>query len=214
MSFISPIAGEDFSVRVVSKLDGPVPLRWANTWEISGGTGVTTIELLDIMNALAEFHRLLTCSTYQIERAILSTLAADSQPYDPEALHVESIDSYGGRSVAASEPYALSECVLVRKNVAYGRLGHALLRGMLREGDVSGGAGIVRLRDVSEIQADINGAITASGLDAFLGDGTGSQSYVALVTPGTLNNIERPVLGMTAVRMTAKKLNNKYFDRA
>ncbi len=213
MSYVTPTAGEDFSIRVISKLDGPVPIRWANTWEVSGGLDTTQELLDDIADGLALFHKALLLEQYMVEKVVISTLAADGQPYDPETFAVREVGLSGTRGAAGSQPYTLNACLLVKKSVAYGRSGSLLLRGMLTEAEVDGSTGLVKLANVAALQSNFDTAFNLGSLGSYLAGGSG-QTKLALITPGTLNNTEREITGMVVQRLTHKKLNNKYFNRS
>lgn len=212
MSVLSPVAGEDFSIRVISYLPGAVPLAWANTWEVSGGAAVTLVELQAIANALLSFHTALTLSPYIVDRAVISTLAADSEPYNVDNLAVVSWNTNGGRSLVTGDAYDLGATLLVKKVTAIGRHGNLMLRGYLKESDVNSPAGVVQLVSLGSVQTEIDGALTSSGLDDYLGLGILGSS-IALITAGTLDNEERAVESLLVKGMSRKKLNNKYFDR-
>lgn len=213
MSYTNPDAGEDFSARVIFMLDGPVPLRWACTHEFSTNVGGSSANIDTFVGSLKDFHIALLNPAFQVEKIVVSTLAEDSAPYDPTTFKVYTLGEFGTRS-SLSDIYALEQCLLVARIASSGRNGHMLLRGFLNESDVSSVGGKPSLNDLSAVQGEVNGAATTSSLDSYLSPAAPTDVQLYMITAGLLDNTEREISQFTVQRMTNKKLNNKYFDKA
>jgi hypothetical protein len=214
MSYVSPDLGEDFSARVIFMLDGPIPLRWATTHEFSTNVGGSSANIDAFVATLLNFHQMLLLEPYQIEKIVVSTLAVDGSPYDPLTFKVYEEGVFGTRAIPGTDPYMLEACLLITRVVSSGRNGHILLRGMLGEGDISSSGGRVALADLSAIQTEVATALGDSALDAYMAPALPEDVQLYTIRPGLLDNDERPISNFLPKRLTTKKLNNKYFDRA
>lgn len=205
-------AGEDFSVRVIMKAPGIVPLYWANTWECSSVLGSTSDgDWVSFADSLAQFHAGLLMPPFIVDRVVVSTLATDSEPYDVTKLAVFEQNKLGVRP-AAGDISPLWNCVLVKKLVLPGRLGNLLLRGWLTEGDLNSPGGVPSLADKDGLQGELDAVVSASGLNNyFLSDAV--NLTLMMITTGLIDNTERIIGGLSVAGLTQKKLNNKYFDR-
>lgn len=204
--------GEDFSARVIFSAPGIVPQRWAVTHEFSTNlTAPTDAEWQTFADSMAAFHLGLLATSFQVERVVISTLAADGAPYDPTTLGVFEYAEFGTR-VGTGDIAPLVNCLLVKRIVTNGRLGNMMLRGLLQEGDLNSPGGIPGLTDKPGLQGELNTALTDSGFSGYLaGDAVNIQLY--MITLGLVDNTERAVTDFLVQGLTAKKLNNKYFDR-
>lgn len=206
------VPGEDFSARVIFKAPGIVPLFWAVTHEFSSNVGGTSDDdFATFAGSLAGFHQVLLNPAFLIDRVVVSTLAADSEPYDVTKLAVFEQNLPGAR-VQSGDILPLNNVVLVKRVVVGGRLGNMLLRGMLQEGDVASPGGVPGLSDMETMQTDVETAVTASGLGDYIG-GSLSNLQLYMITKGLVDNTERPITGFRVAGITNKKLNNKYFDK-
>lgn len=214
MSYVDPGVGEDFSARCIFKLDGPIPLRWAVTHEFSTNVGGDSGSIDGLVETLATFHTSLLLPVFALEKIVVSTLAEDGSPYDPTTFKVYEFGAAGTRTGPTGEAYALESCVLVARVASSGRNGHMMLRGYLTEDDVQAVGGRVSLADLGAVQGEITDQITVSGLNAFLSGGSPADAQLYMISPGLIDNDERAISTFLAQRLTSKKLNNKYFDRA
>jgi len=206
------VPGEDFSARVIMRAPGIIDQFWACTHEFSSNGGGTIDSAFEAFaTSLAQFHSGCLRESFFVERVVISTLARDSSPYDVTKLAVYEF-GLAGALTASSDVLPLWNVVLVKRLVPNGRLGNMLLRGMLSETDVSSPGGVPQLTSKENIQTVIDNSIASSTLGDYIGsEATNLQLY--MITPGELNNIERPVMGFQVSRLTYKKLNNKYFDK-
>lgn len=213
MSYETPGLGEDFSARVIFKLDGPIPLRWAVTHELSTNIGGDSTALDTAAAQIESFHVRMLLEPYQVEKVVLSTLAADSHPYDPTTFKVFDFNAFGTRSAGDNDVYDLNNVLVVNRTVSFGRLGHMFLRGTLHEGDVSSTGGRVALNDAAALNTELQSAVTASGIGSLL-SGTATDVQLYMIRPGLVDNEERAISGFQVSRLGQKKLNNKWFNRS
>jgi hypothetical protein len=205
------VPGEDFSARVIFRAPGIVDQRWAVTHEFSSNVGATEDgSFRDFADSLAVFHLNLLMPAFFVERVVLSTLAADSAPYDPTTLAVYEYNTAGQRS-ADGDIIPLANVVLVKRLVPNGRLGSMLLRGMLTEADISSPGGVPQITSISAMQVEVSDVVDAQLAPYLSAAATDLQLY--MITLGLLDNTERAISGYLVKSLTNKKLNNKYFDR-
>lgn len=212
MAIGTGVPGEDFSARVIFKAPGIRPQYWAVTHEFSSNVGGTSdADFSAFADKLALFHASLLNTAFQIDRVVISTLAEDSSPYDVTKLAVFE-QSLQGLRTSSGDVAPLVNVVLIKRVVVGGRLGNMLLRGLLQEGDLASPGGVPALADQAGLQDEVNAAVTSSGLEAHLGDPLANlQLY--MITKGLVDNIERAIQYYIVAGLTAKKLNNKYFDK-
>lgn len=215
MSYSLPLPGEDFSLRIIFKLDGARPLYWATTHEFSTNTGGSSANIDTFVGHAIAFHQLLLLTPYQIDRAVVSTLAEDGDPYDPETFKVYPSGAFGSRPLDGEDAYDLNIALLISRNVGFGRLGHMMLRGLLTEGDLTSIGGVVQLADRAGLDAELQSAIGGSShFHDYLSGDSPADVQLYQIRPGTLDNEERPISGYSVQRATSKKLNNKYFRKS
>jgi hypothetical protein len=213
MSVEEPGPGEDFTARVIMQLPGAVPLRWANTYELSTNVGSDFTAWQPFADALANFHLAMLQSPFLVESVVISTLVADSAPYNPSNLAVFDYAQHGQRAnVSGDNIYALNNCLLVKRLVPVGRHGNLLLRGFLTEADVTSTGGIVELTSISGCESIMQDALSASGLSGYYGTAA-ENIQLYMITAGLIDNVERVITDFRVKGLTSKKLNNKYFNR-
>jgi hypothetical protein len=117
-----------------------------------------------------------------------------------------------GTRVGTGDIVPLVNCLLVKRVVSNGRLGNMLLRGMLQEGDLNSPGGIPGLTDKAGLQTEVQNALTATEFDFYL-SAAAENIQLYMITKGLIDNTERAVNSFLVQGLTAKKLNNKYFDK-
>lgn len=213
MPYIDPGLGEDFGLRVIFKLDGPIPLRWAVTHEFSTNIGGSSSNIDDFATSMMGFHQKLLLEPYEIEKAVVSTLAADGSPYNPETFKVYDGLGFGTKDPDGADVYDLNNVLVCTRAVEFGRQGHMFLRGFLTEAEVTSVGGRVALLSQTNTDSVVQAAYTSSGIDSFVAGGaTDVQLY--MITLGLVDNSERAIQGFKAIRLGQKKLNNKWFNRS
>lgn len=214
---------ELFSVRIYKRLIGRPDLVWANTYELraTASEANPSAKIQAVCRVLAAWEAKFHYNNVEFDRAIFSTLVPDGEPYDPGAFASVSVaDIVGGKTLGTgNSPLPLNICLLIRKQVSFGRAGRNLYRGALVEQDVSAPAGSAVLDSAPQasIQAAVNGAITGPGIATNTGifDALNQQGVDLVMAGnqlGVAGNI-RSVLGLSVSGVVIKPVNNRYFDR-
>jgi hypothetical protein len=186
------------------------PVRWHNTHEFdtAGITGGALVNENGLVNALVAFHRALLLPNFSVEAVTLSSYAADSQPYNPDVLFSRTVmlrGVYGGQPEGSAEVLPLTNCLLVKRAVNAGREGNMLLRGMLKESDISSDplTGAIHFTSPTAIQTvleekwtQLKTGLTSAGVDMALLSGPNGAS-------------SRLVTGLILKGITNKQLRNK-----
>lgn len=150
-----------FDVKVVYGVNAPLGRQeWNANWQIeaSGATGVE--DFTTIAEAFASFHRGLLFSYYDVDRVVISTVEADSKPYDPSAVFSLPV-AMPGLETPTGVAFPLTDVIHVRKLCGFGRNGHLFLRGGLATDNVTSSSGVPRLVSPSAINTAL---ITAFGV--------------------------------------------------
>jgi len=200
-------AGEVFTVRVYKTYN---LFRWANTYEIvavndQNNTGEAF--WYEIANKFANLEKTIHLSFCYIDRVVISSYVPDGQPYNPTSFISLPVGVYGDYPVSV-EPVPASLCMLVRKNVTYGRDGRNIYRGTLREDDVNGAFPEARL-SLSR-RNNVQNAFNAFYTDFF----TNTIFNICLARgkpqPTDIRQVTNFVVEGNVV---SKKPNNRYFKR-
>jgi hypothetical protein len=148
-------------------------------------------------------------AAYTLDRIIISSYVADSQPYDPFTF-VSYTVSLPGQFTSGSNPLVpLQLCVLAKRLTNFGRQGSLLYRGIVtrNETTVTPTGTVISAARVTAIENALNNFLTAIrqlGFDLVMARG---REQVEI---GTL----RRVVGIEVKQdMRFKKLNNRYFDK-
>jgi hypothetical protein len=204
---------EVLTVRTYKVVPG-AQIAWANTYELivdnpSQDVNEVTTRLNNLRNAFVTLERGLLNVAYTLDRVIISSYVADSQPYDPFTF-VSYTVSLPGQFTSGSNPLVpLQLCVLAKRLVAFGRQGNLLYRGIVtrNETTVTPTGTVISAARVTAIETALNNflnAIRQLGFDLVMARG------VQQVEVGTL----RRVTGLEVKQdMRFKKLNNRYFDK-
>lgn len=207
MPLQSVTTGEVFSVRVY-KTSGQY--MWANTYEIVavGNEGNANEAFwTSIAGAFRVLEQQIHWAFVKIDRVVISSYVPDGQPYNPTSF-ISLPAGVFGTYQDTFDIVPASLCVLVRKNVTYGRDGRNLYRGVLSEKDVVGGFPEARLSTQrrSELQDIFNNFYTFllqnTIFNVCLASGNPNPTNVRLV-----NNF------VVEERVVSKKSNNRFFKR-
>lgn len=206
----------NFSARTIMRADtAGGPVRWANVHEFdaTGWTGDLFLNQVALFEGIAAFHQSLLSPAFWVESVTISSAAEDGRPYDPETLFTRTAMLRGTRGIVANQAKLLPlvNVLHVKKAVSAGREGNMLLRGFLTEEDIQSDplTGAVTLVEFSAIQTEVSQAWAT--LNTALSTG-GAKMVLMKVVDGTVSQV-REVSGLLAKGVTAKKLNNKYFDK-
>lgn len=136
------------------------PQYWRNTWEIDLGIGGFWANNLEtVAQAFATFHKTFLLPVFTIDHVVVSTIAADGEPYNPDTFSVTPINQAGTRTLPSGEhALPLVNVLHVRKTVVRGRPGRLMLRGALGTSDiVSDISGVTKLADPAGLESGIDG---------------------------------------------------------
>lgn len=217
MTVTSLTPGETFTARLYKRLTTNPALGWANSYEVEyTGSLVTSggAALLESMaQVVVDFEQVFHMPQVRFDRCVISTAVEDGVPYNPATfISVDASASVGGRGTDGSGLEPLHTCLLVRRQVPYGRQGRALYRGALQDSETTAQAGQIALTSAAQASigtiiqsasADFLAALDAIGFSLVMRGGT--------TVGGTVD--VRTVQGMSLAGATFKQLNNKYFDR-
>lgn len=133
---------------------------WSNRYEIMADVATDGGV---IGSAFAEYSKSLLLHNFWVDHVVVSTLAPDSEPYDPDVLTVWPVNERGNIGAAASlEALPLTTVLHLSKFVSSGRLGRIFLRGYLQEGDITSDLnGGVSLANPGNIQITVTNAYSA-----------------------------------------------------
>lgn len=210
MSLAAPSAGEVFTLRVYKTLSANPGIAWANNYELQALEGATNIDLLVASATVVAYEAAFHASTVKFTRYVLSSWAADGEPYNPDTFQVTPLTTVGARSLAGTEMQPLQICAKVAFRPAFGRTGYRLYRGALGETEVSAGAGTPAL--VAGTYFGDTGAGTFTDAAAILGPYlAGGEENVKIVLKSQQG--VRQVGQVVVSGVTVKKFNNRFYDR-
>jgi hypothetical protein len=205
--------GEPITVRVY-KLVPNAPVAWANTYELISRQAVSDIQgasstLMNLKNIIVAFERSILNAAYIIDRVICSTYVADGSPYNPYSFASFAVNLPGLYSTPGNLLLPLQLCTLVKRVVAFGRLGNLLYRGIVTSTDAtitSSGTVIKqsRLENIQNALSDFMGNLANNGFDLAMVRGTTTPETQTLRLVSSLS---------VKPDMRFKKLNNRYFDK-
>lgn len=220
MSVTQWSGGEVFSVRVYKSLVGRPDLVWANAYEVqydenSPGISDPAASAAEACRSFVQFEQAFHLPTVRFNRVVFSTLVPDGQPYNPASfVSFDASDAAGSRGTDGTNPEPLSTCLFVRREVAFGRNGRVLYRGVLLGSEVSSQAGEADL--VTAAQANLGGTIDTA-YTALLTDLSEYSLLPVMAAASPIGQgalIVRNVTQLTVAGVTIKSTNNRYFDRA
>jgi hypothetical protein len=190
-------------------------IAWANTYEVivdqpTIDPSQTVQRLSALRNAFVTLERGLLNAAYILDRIIISTYVPDGTPYNPFTFVSYTISQPGTYFTPGNPLLPLQFCTLIKRIVNFGRQGSILYRGAVAANDaiVTSGGTLIETARRNVITGLFNSFISAvqqAGFDLVMARGREA------VEIGTL----RRVAGIEVKdKMTFKKLNNRYFDKA
>ena len=210
MSVVAYVADDLFTFRITKYLSTNPDNKWVNSYEFKATEAGTEGELLTLGGILVDFEAALHRNAVVFDRILISTWSPDSVPYDPETFISSSLTAVGGRGTDA-DLVPLSTCLSVTRQASSGRFGHIYYRGALDEEDVSSPAGKSILTNRAEWQTLIDGAILSSGLEDYIGLGTGGGFELSMVNADGTQ--VRKVNALFAQGVAQVKPDHKWFNR-
>lgn len=212
MSYVEPQAGELFTVIIDKRMASNPALTWRNTYEALAVSDATSADLNDLAGQLVAFERQFHLPAVEFTQFRVSTLAPDSDPYNPENfITVPLAAGLNGLRVAPGQIEPLQMCFYVKRQVASGRQGKILYRGVLDETAVESPSGVPRLTDADAWTEIVGDAIAATTIDSYFMGGA-SNIKLCMAYNGVTASV-RLVQSFVASGVTIAKYNHKYYDQ-
>jgi hypothetical protein len=207
MPLQSVSTNEVFTVRVYKLYN---QYRWANTYEIVAvsdqqNTGETFWRQL--ADRFASLESSILFQPIQVDRIVISSYVPDGTPYNPTSFISLPYSIFGTRP-ADVEILPAEICMVVRKNVVYGRDGRNFYRGTINESNMVSGfpSATLNTQHLNAMQNIFSNWYTSFVNNTIfrvcLASGVPQPTDVRIVT----NFVVEP-------RVTSKKSNNRYFKR-
>ena len=212
--------GEVFTARIYKRLTSRPDVLWANTYEFFATQAVPDAELsaVQVLITLATWESQFHSADVTFDRGVFSTHVEDGTPYDPTSFVSTGFVAIVGRRAAPSEPLSLQNCLLVRRQVGFGRTGRLLYRRAVFEGDVSapGGEPALGTGPLTAIQALVgggwDGGAESPGVLEWVQTGFGLDMVMVGRNPLSPGNI-RVVDSLQVAGVVVKDYNNAFYNR-
>lgn len=210
----TPLTDDVLSVRVISALPSANPLRWANTYEVQRRNLLAVLTEADLITLATLFqtaHRAHMTDVAMVERVVVSTYVPDGGVYSPVTFATFPFDSFGVVSNSTTL-LPLSNVLFVERKTALGRAGRMFVRGVLGEANITSSGGMADL--TAPDRTAWNSSLNLAFVELLPG---GASPWKLVMASGLALGLPTSVRDVTALHVrgiTAKKLNNKYFDRA
>lgn len=130
-----------YSIRTYMHYDVRPSDFWTCTLEYNIDDTVESPEMTSVCDELVNGIKEILLANVVIDRVVVSTWVADSDPYDPEALRTISYGVMGARGFTLTAPVADSLTLFIRKDVGSGRTGKIQLRGTLLNAQLDSDSG-------------------------------------------------------------------------
>jgi len=132
---------EVLTVRTYKIVPG-AQIAWANTYELivdnpSQDVGEVATRLFNLRGAFVTLERGLLNVAYVLDRIIISSYVADSQPYNPFTFASYTIGLPGQFTSGTNPLVPLQLCVLAKRLVDFGRQGSLLFRGIVTRNETT-----------------------------------------------------------------------------
>lgn len=220
MSVNSWEAGEVFTARIYKRLSTRPDVLWANTYELFAVQALPDAEAAaaQVLTGLAIWESQFHSVDVTFDRGVFSTHVEDGAPYDPTSFAATGFVGVVGRRGAPSEPMSLQNCLLVRRQVGFGRTGRLLYRRAVFEGDVSapGGEPALGSQSLTVLQDLVNGGwdggAESPGVLEWLRTVYGLDMVMVGRNPLSPGNI-RVVDGLQVAGVVVKDYNNAFYNR-
>ena len=200
--------GEVFTVRVYKLFN---QFRYANTYEIvakADANATNEAYWKNVADQFVDLEKDIHLTFIQIDRVVISSYVPDGLPYNPTSFISIPYNVYGTSNISGFDIVPANMCMIVRKNVIFGRDGRNFYRGTMTEAHMVGGFPEATLSDArrNDVQTRFNAWYTtflnATDFSVCLASGKPNPTNVRVVTNFV---VER--------RITSKKINNRYFKR-
>jgi uncharacterized protein (DUF3820 family) len=200
--------GEIFTVRLYKRSAG---LVWGNNYEVRATQDVPLAQtaIIDLVNRLVQLEAPIHRPEVVIDRAVVSTYARDSRPYNPDAFTSIPVNTPGTNS-GGGDSLPVEYCLFVRRSVPTGRVGKLLYRGTLSEAAVT-------VEGLRAVLAPTFRDAFQSSINTWWGTKwqVGANPFELVMASGD-ENIQVRVVQALAVsnRIVIKQWGNAYFDRS
>lgn len=181
MSVLDFGEGDLFVIRVIKFLSTNPDNKWSNAYEFKATAAGDSVTLNSLVASLIIFEQGLHFSTVHFDHVIVSTWAADSVPYDPEAF-LSVPQTAVGLVGDAGAPLSLDNCLSVRRVAASGRFGHLFYRGTLAEGMVEAPAGKSVLTTPTALQDAVDENLDTSEFNLYIGNPASAPIQLVMIS--------------------------------
>ncbi len=204
-------AVNDLFVARIKKNHVSNPSRsWQNSYEFVANSAGSLSDLAAMADTLLNFEAQIHNTFTHFEQVTVSTWAADSKPYDPDAFLTLPVSLNGLRDTTGElEP--LNVCWSVSRSAFSGRAGHVFFRGVLAQADTQAPSGILQLTDPSAMSALLSDARIDSSLTGYLGTAPEAPLSMALINKNGTNI--RTVQTLTSVGVSLLPVDHAWFNR-
>jgi len=180
MSMIDFEVNDLFILRIIKSYTTNPSREWSNSYEFvansAGGIGVWDALISSFVTYEQTLHNTFTAFI----RATVSTWQPDSVPYDPDNFISQDLTGNGTRDTTGElEP--ITTTLDVKRISQVGRQGHIFYRGVLSQADTSAPSGITILGDPTALQAELDAAVAAGGIEGNLIGGPGVDLQLAMI---------------------------------
>jgi len=207
MSLQNVSVGEVFTVRVYKLFN---QYRYANTYEVvatEAASNTSEAYWYELAGRFQGLEAAMHLNFIKIDRVVISSYVPDGQPYNPETF-ISFPSAFFGQVNYSADIVPANMCVVVRKNVTFGRDGRNFYRGVMTENDLVGGFPEATL---SPARRNDLQTLFSAWYTEFINN-TPFRICLASGTPNATN--VRQVIGFVVEsRIASKKINNRYFKR-
>lgn len=182
MTVLSYAEGDNFILRIFSRLVDDNNVNWSNVFELTAREAGTNTTLENTAQQFITFMRNLMLSHAEVYRATVGTWVPDSHPYNPAAfLTVEA--TYGPGIIVKTNPLPPRVCWHIARDAKVGRPGKLFVRAALAEEDVEAAGADYVLFDPSVQDGILDDAVTAGQITGFFSGGNAPLGLVMIGIP-------------------------------
>jgi hypothetical protein len=210
MTVLTFATNDLFVVRVKKSHTANPSRSWQNSYEFVANESGTLSDLDDLANVVLDYEQQLHNTFTQFSQVSVSTWAADSVPYDPDAFLVDPVDLQGTRDTTGALA-AITTCWKVARPCLSGRSGHIFYRNVFAQSDLTAPSGISQLNDPATFSTLLSDARTSSSLSDYLGLTPTAKLQMALINK-TGSNV-RGVQTLISSGVTQMPVDHAWFNR-
>lgn len=214
MSVNSFNGGDLFTATVYKHLASNPGQGFSNSYEFLATQAGLVTDVTDLAVALGEYEKALYYPDVVIDRVQIRTY--QELPTDIiDGFLNENFNAAGTQPPGTRAPCALNIALYVRRDLPSGRPGKLLYRGLMDEAYMESIAGNAKLTAAGKAayQANLDGALASSGLDAYIGEENPASFRMVVISPQLSGMNWRTVGGLSVVGISIGKFNHRWFDR-